>query len=247
MLLSIIKHHEKQLKNLHWKPCWGSLPLAPCRFPSTQSNWSLHLYSALCAGQCCTCPPHTPSWGHTAGTPTSDSQRKLSGCHRSHQLSLWQGGIGLRQVWMRSGKSTLLYRPGVHDSSGVLPPTLARGNIPWGWKHGAIYCPQKHLLPLNTCPFNRAALTLHFSLFFWWEEVVDSFIPLRRWWTRRSDGGVHLHPQRQTNSDSLSINPRLFEQHLQETLQVWANSPQTWYFSPIMCHARLLVHHVKLF
>lgn len=143
-----------------------SLPFATCRLSSTQSDWSLHLYCALCVGRCCTCPPHTSSWDHQAGTPTPGSQRKRSQ-EPPAQLMARRDRPDLRQVWMRSAKSTLLHGPGVWDSSGVLPPTLARGNIPWGWKHGATYPPQKHLLPLTwTCPFEHAALTLHFSFFF---------------------------------------------------------------------------------
>lgn len=225
-----------------------SLPLAICKLLSTQSNWSLHFYDALCVGRWCTCLPHTSSWGHPAGTPTPDSQRKQSQGVTGAMTSVYSKE---GQAWGSYGWGVAkvpLYGPEVRDSSRVLPPTLARGNIPWGWKHGATYSPQKHLLPLTwTCPFDHAALTLYFSFFFWWEEAVGSFIPLRMGRTWRWDGVDDLHPQRQANSDSLSKNPRFSEKHLHKTPQVRTNSPQTWYFNPIMCHAHLLVHHVKLF
>lgn len=86
-----------------------------------------------------------------------------------------------------------------------------------------------------------------FLSFFGEKKRLVPLSPLRMGRTWRSDAVIDLHPQRQANSDSLSINPRFSEQHLHETPQVRANSPQTWYFNPIMCHARLLVHRVKLF
>lgn len=154
------------------------LPSATRKLLSTQSNWSLHFYDALCVCRWCPCLPHTSSWGHPAGIPTPASQRKQSQSVTGAMNSVYSKEGWAWGTYGWEVAKVPLYEPGVQDSSGVLPLTFARGNIPWGWKHGDTYSPQKHSLPLTwTCPFDHAALTLYFSSFFWWEEAACSFIP----------------------------------------------------------------------
>lgn len=123
-----------------------SVPLAACRLWSTQSNWSLH--------PVCRSVLHVPALHFLMASPswhpdTWQPEKAVTGWHRSHELSLWQGGTGLRQIWIRSGKNTLPYGSDLWDSSGVLPLFLSRGKILWSWKHWDTYSPQKHLLLLT--------------------------------------------------------------------------------------------------
>lgn len=107
-------------------------------------------------------------------------------------------------------------------------------------KRTCCLCPELALLIMLLLPYI-------FLSFFGEKKRLVPLSPLRMGRTWRWDGVDDLHPQRQANSDSMSKNPRFSEKHLHETPQVRTNSPQTWYFNPIMCHAHLLVHHVKLF
>lgn len=58
------------------------------------TNWSLHLYGALCVSQCCTCLLHTSSWGHPVGTLAPGSHKRQS---QGVTGATSSGGTGLRQ------------------------------------------------------------------------------------------------------------------------------------------------------
>lgn len=63
---------------------------------------------------------------------TSQPERAVTGYHSSHELSLWPGGTGFMQVWMKSGKCFLPSGRGQPSCSSV--DLGQRKHLHWGCK-----------------------------------------------------------------------------------------------------------------
>lgn len=123
--------------------------------------------------QCCTCLPHTSSWDHSPGTPTPDSQRK-----QSQELSLWQGGTGLREVWI--GIAKVPFPKGHGDHSVWYGTVLGYFHCPCPKETSSRFGNKGLLILHKNTSLLIMQLLFYFFFFFWGEkkQLIPSF-PLR--------------------------------------------------------------------